>query len=253
MFYQTQYSQGADTLKAEEAQDFSYPAHMHSSFEIITVTEGEMNVTVDGMPYTLRPGMACLVFPNQIHSLETKEHSRHFLCIFSSEYVKAYARTVAAHVPTSNLFAPDGFYLARLLSLPENTDPLFVKGLFYSLCAEFHRGATYVGRADAENDLIVRIFRFVETSFAADCTLEALSENLSYHYVYLSKYFKGYTGISFTQYVNRYRVNEACYLLKNTDKSVLQTALDCGFDSLRSFNRNFKNIVGISPTAYRER
>lgn len=38
---------------------------------------------------------------------------------------------------------------------------------------------------------------------------------------------------------------------QNTDRTVLQVAYDCGFDSLRTFNRNFKRIVGVPPSACR--
>jgi len=46
-------------------------------------------------------------------------------------------------------------------------------------------------------------------------------------------------------------LSHACYLLKNTAQSVLQCALDSGYTSLRSFNRNFKAQFGISPSQYR--
>jgi AraC-like DNA-binding protein len=71
--------------------------------------------------------------------------------------------------------------------------------------------------------------------------------------VYLSQYFKQATGLSYTDYVIRYRVNEASYLLKNTSQTVLQTAYDCGFESLRSFNRNFKRVTALTPQEYRDK
>ncbi len=43
------------------------------------------------------------------------------------------------------------------------------------------------------------------------------------------------------------------YLLRNTDKSALECSCECGYTSLRSFNRNFKAIIGTSPTDYRVR
>ena len=125
-----------------------------------------------------------------------------------------------------------------------------VKGTLYSVCACFDDDREYRERNMGDDDLISRIFRFVENNFSADCSLEALSKHTSYHYVYLSKYFKRYTGISYTDYVNRFRISEACYILQNSSQTILQTAYDCGFDSLRSFNRNFKNIMGMSPSAY---
>lgn len=252
MFYQPQHSTNADTLQFEQGFDFSFPAHLHNSFELIVLTEGSMEVTVDRKKHTLSPGDACLVFPNQIHELHTPEQSRHFLCIFSSNHVHAYTKRITGRIPAENRFTPDPFYLKKLISLHGAPDILTVKGLLYSICAEFDRDMTYTERQADRNELLFQIFHFVETNFGAKCTLEQLSESTSYHYVYLSRYFKKCTGISFTEYVNRYRVNQACYLIKNSEQSILQTALDCGYDSLRSFNRNFKSTVGITPSEYRE-
>ena len=251
MFYQADHSVQSDIFKMESGNDFSFPPHIHGSFELIVVTEGEMVVTVDKKPYTVGAGQAALVFPHQVHALQTPVHSRHFLCIFSPKLVQAYGKVFGAAVPESNLFTPTPFYLERLRKVAAAPHALAVKGVLYALCAELDAGAKYVPRTADKQELIDSIFTFVQQRFSTDCTLSALAAATSYHYAYLSRYFKSYTGISFTDYVNRYRVNEACYLLKNTDHSVLQVALDCGFDSLRSFNRNFKRVMDVTPNAYR--
>lgn len=250
MFYQTHSSLLADGLKLENGIDFSFPMHLHSSFELIVVTEGEMLVTVDGTTYSLCQEDALLIFPNQVHELKTQEHSCHFLCIFSPKLVQAYSKQFIGKVPLNNKFRPDFHFVERLASL-KNTDSIMsVKGALYSLCGEFDTGAEYINKISGDNDLLSDIFKFVETNYSSDCSLDALSHYTSYHYVYLSKYFKKCTGISFTEYVNRYRISEACYLLLNFSRTILQTAYDCGFDSLRSFNRNFKSIMGITPSEY---
>ncbi|MBQ7717835.1 MAG: AraC family transcriptional regulator, partial [Clostridia bacterium] len=55
-------------------------------------------------------------------------------------------------------------------------------------------------------------------------------------------------GMSFTEYLNRFRINRAVYLLSTENKiPVSDVAHLCGFDSLCSFNRNFKRITGTTP------
>ncbi|MBR2021892.1 MAG: cupin domain-containing protein [Clostridia bacterium] len=87
MFYQTHSSLAREGLKLENGIDFNFPMHLHSSFEFILVTEGEMEIVVDGREYVLHEKDALLVFPNQLHELRTKKHSCHFLCIFSTGIV----------------------------------------------------------------------------------------------------------------------------------------------------------------------
>lgn len=78
-----------------------------------------------------------------------------------------------------------------------------------------------------------------------------MSNELGYNSAYLSRYFGEVANMSYTSYVNRYKVSKACYILKNTDKTVLECAYECGYNSLRNFNRNFKSIIGLSPKEYR--
>ena len=105
---------------------------------------------------------------------------------------------------------------------------------------------------DNEN-VPAQIFEFVEKNYNDNCELLSLAENTGYSYSYLSRYFKNITGISFNTYKNRYRINKACYLMDNFNYSILHCALESGYKSIRSFNRNFKNTLGITPIEYRSK
>ena len=251
MFYETKHSLDSDLFKIERGRDFSFPMHLHESFELITVSDGDMTVTVEHTEYLLKKGQAILVFPNQLHSLRTQTHSEHLLCIFSPQLVKAYRNVFAEKLPKNNLFYPDAYCLDALFSEDENDGPLRVKGLLYLICASFDSTAEYMERKSGEDSLLMKIFKFVESHYAGECSLPGLAEQISYHEVYLSRYFKKATGLTFSDYVNRYRVNEGAYILKNSQKKILDVALECGFDSLRTFNRNFKAIMGKTPNEYR--
>lgn len=253
MFYEFKNSLSATDFKIEEGTDFSFPDHLHSSFEFITVTEGELEVTVDKKHYSVRPGNGILIFPNQVHSLLTIEHSAHLLCIFSPKLVAAYNKVYLSKLPVCAIFYPKINYADAFSALRESASPLTVKGLLYTLCGEFDNCAEYVDRDKENASLLVKIFTFVENNFAGECDLSELSRATSYHYVYLSKLFKEAVGTTFTEYVCRYRISEACYILQNTDQPIIKTAYECGFNSLRSFNRNFKRITGKTPSEYRQK
>ena len=257
MFYESKNNLTADELKIEYtaggSEHFTFPAHLHGSFELITVTKGKMSVTVDKKEYLLDEKKMLLVFPNQIHDLKSLGESSHYLCIFSPKLVSAYAKHTHSSVPSDNLFSPSEYLLGKFLSLHEDSSLIKVKGVLYSLCAEFDAGASYRERKTDKGDLLPEIFQFVENNFAYTCTLRDLARATSYSYEYLSKYFRAHTGITFTDYVCGYRINEACYALQNSELSILQVSLECGFDSLRSFNRNFKKTLGVTPNEYREK
>jgi AraC-like DNA-binding protein len=89
-------------------------------------------------------------------------------------------------------------------------------------------------------------------NFQQECSLIEAAKASGYDYSYLSRTFKKKTGISFTEYVNQYRISQAAYLLSNTTDSISSIAFACGFNTIRSFNRNFKELIGIPPGEYRK-
>lgn len=68
-----------------------------------------------------------------------------------------------------------------------------------------------------------------------------------------SRFFRRQVGKPFVQYVNEWRVGLACRNLLETDDSITDVALGSGFDNLSNFNRQFKRIVGVTPSEYRSR
>ena len=251
MFYQYHQLSSPDYLRLENGQNFSFPAHLHQCFELIWLRSGEMEVTVDGQTVLLTAGQALMIFPNQIHALRST-HSEHLLCIFSPRLVQAFSTKLENRVPTDSRFFPDT-YLTEALARLDTASTTVKKGVLYSLCGQFDEAAVYRTRPSGREELLHRIFHFVENHFAGECTLSALADALGYDYAYLSRYFKRTVGMPFNTYVNHYRLSHACYLMENRRLSVTQCALDSGYASVQSFNRNFKLAFGITPTAYRSR
>jgi len=156
-----------------------------------------MKISVDKKQYTVTKGNALLIFPNEVHSLETPCHSSHFLCIFSVKLVQAYSYVFNTKRPKNHLFSVDGHILSMLEGLRGSNDLLKIKGVLYCLCSSFNENAEYCERHKEKEDLLFTIFKFVETNYNKECSLEALSNETSYHSVYLSRYFKKCTDLSY--------------------------------------------------------
>ena len=173
------------------------------------------------------------------------------LFIFSPGLVSAYTKMIGDKIPTDHRFTLSQTCLAMAEATSQDADVLAIKGLLYAVFAEFHRGADYVSADTDSRSLLFRIFRFIQKSYNGECTLEALAQATGYEYSYLSRYFKRLAGISFNEYVNKVRISHACYLLTNNNMSVFEISEECGFKSLRSLNRNFLKVVGVTPTEYK--
>lgn len=251
MFYEFEYLTPDKNAYKQYGENFNFSQHLHRSFEFITVLSGEMEVTVDNKSYRLSDGLSLIVFPNQVHSLSSTK-SRHLLYIFSPELVGAYTQKVLGKLPADNSFRPDKYLINALDNICEDASDTEKKGLLYSLCSQFDKTANYQTRKDDNKNLMYKIFNFVDLNYANDCSLNNLSRETGFSYSYLSRYFKKTVGISFCEYVNSYKINKACYLLTNSDNSILQCAMDSGYSSLRSFNRNFVSHLSITPGEYRK-
>jgi len=64
--------------------------------------------------------------------------------------------------------------------------------------------------------------------------------------------FKKATGVNFIDYLSRVRIEKSKALLLNPNSRISEAAFACGFQSMTNFNREFKRIVGRSPTQFRE-
>lgn len=66
-----------------------------------------------------------------------------------------------------------------------------------------------------------------------------------------SRFFRRATGNTFTDFVNLVRVNRACQLLQETERSITHIAYEVGFNNMANFNRRFLDIKGMTPSEYR--
>ncbi len=251
MFYQNQHFGISEYFCKERGENFSFPAHIHHSFEFITILDGAMEITVENDVYTLNQGEGVIIFPEQVHSLKS-EKSKHLLIIFSADIISAYYSKHSSEIPKSSKIVVPEYILSQISELEKTSSIVKTKAALYSVISILDESTEYVNRKSVENGLLRTIFDFVENNFEKDCTLEKLSRVTGYNRSYLSRYFSRSTNMSFISFVNRRRISKACYILKNTSKSVIECSYDCGYTSLRSFNRNFKLYIGVSPNDYRK-
>ena len=105
---------------------------------------------------------------------------------------------------------------------------------------------------DADAHLSARIINYVQQNYTGSLTLEQMARDLGYNYTYLSAYFNQRLHTGFQDFVNQYRVSHAAMLLQGSSIPVTQVAEQCGFGTIRSFNRVFLKSLGMSPTAFRK-
>jgi AraC-like DNA-binding protein/ligand-binding sensor protein len=109
-----------------------------------------------------------------------------------------------------------------------------------------------VRRSNAEPVAITRAKEYITQNLQNDMTLSDVAKAACTSTFYICKLFKRHTGMNFTEYVSRLRVEKAKELLANPNLRISEIAYEVGFQSLTHFNRIFRKLGGKAPTAYRE-
>ena len=105
---------------------------------------------------------------------------------------------------------------------------------------------------NVESPFIRRAKDFITHNQAENLTLEKVAKVVNTSTFYFCKMFKKATGLTFTEYLTRVRVEKAKNLLLNPHLRISEIAFEVGFQSLSQFNRAFKKVAGQTPTLYRK-
>lgn len=101
-------------------------------------------------------------------------------------------------------------------------------------------------------ELIFNAVQFAKQN-ATECgiSVEEVARNAGFSIDYFNRIFLSHTGFTVTAYIHYIRLKQAAFLLRTTDKSVLDIALQIGYDSHEGFTKAFKKKYGLTPSEYR--
>lgn len=245
MMYEKEWENPNYKFLSYDADNLNWHIHYHESFEICYILDGEISITIDNTLYKLTSGDAVIIFPRQLHCYETIESSKMRIITFLPQLVPEFTNRYKNMIPERNDIKNIG-----TLSEYFNPQDIFAqKGLIYSVLGVLTRSAKFKEAAsNEESQVLLKILKYIEKNYKQNCRLQSAAEELSYGYSYLSRTFKRRMGMSYTEYLNKYRINRALYMLSHEKYMQIQDiAEQCGYDSLCSFNRNFKHFTGRTP------
>lgn len=253
MLYQHENSVGKNFYECIQYHDFYYVPHMHRHPELIYVREGEVLVeSSGGCVETIGKGEYALVLPNCIHGYTTPNHSLVDVCIFSQDYASSFFKDVRGKKADRTRFlcrpAISELVTREMFVTDRAPDLYLMKSMVYAVLHEYHNQVTF-SKVESKNELLLnQIVGYVEANYTEDITLKGMGEALGYEPHYLSRYFHDRIPMHFSKYVNWYRVDMATELLRNTELPITEIAARSGFQSLRSFNRVYRDFTGITPS-----
>lgn len=103
-----------------------------------------------------------------------------------------------------------------------------------------------------DNDRAAKVFQYVKDNYKDAISLEDISSLASMTVPSFCRYFKKLTQKTFTNFVNEYRILEACKIITEEKISISETCFKVGFNNVAHFNNHFKKVTGVSPSKYRK-
>jgi AraC-like DNA-binding protein len=167
-----------------------------------------------------------------------------------AQFRKVYELTQQWGIQNSEEQLKEAFFATRVLSQKEHEAVVKLLEIFASHLSEISNQIV-VQQHNAEPPMITRAKDYIKQNQAEDLSLGQVAKAVNTSSFYFCKMFKKGTGLNFTEYVSRVRIESARNLLLNPNLRISEIAYQVGFQSLTHFNRVFKKIVGESPTEFR--
>lgn len=251
IYHQPHNSQGLFNYNAYIYEGVGYRSHFHTNYELIYVFNGEVSVKVFGKALTLSQGEALLISPLAVHSFDIPQESKAWVGVFSEDHVEAFAAKYK-NVQFSP-FKPDGeltAFLEKELFIQGRPRHYLCLSCLYLICDQCEKNAVGISSPEAKS-FRSAILTSISESFQGEISMKNLATSLGYEYHYFSQLFHKHFNMDFKKFINLFRYERACALLSKKDRSITAVYKECGFSSLRNFNRVFKQMSGITPNQYR--
>ena len=232
----------------------NFPAHVHDEIELVYVFDGSGSGFCDGKQYTLKPNSVFVSFPDQIHSFSGCVDGEYILLVISPSRLLYHEAFFRSRVPTGAL-AEGSPELAQLLNaaLDAFTNKASTAVTYGYLTAFF--GKLFDGmefRAATElSSTVTQLLQYCSQHYQERLTLEDLCKALHISSSHVSHIFSNRLKISFPDYMNALRLNQAVSLLQKSGLNMTQVANRAGFPTIRTFNRVFRKQYGCTPLEYR--
>jgi len=142
------------------------------------------------------------------------------------------------------------YFSTRVLS-PKQYDSMLKLLTIFAQHLSMVSNQLVVRQQNEEPPVITKAKQYIQENQTEDLSLGQVAKAINTSTFYFCKMFKKVTGINFTDYLSRIRIEKAKNLLLNPNLRISEIAYAVGFQSLTHFNRVFKKILGQSPTDYR--
>ena len=255
----------------------SVPLHWHGEFEINFIISGRAEFICGDKRFISSEGDIIIIPPNMLHAVYPHEsfRQRYDTVVFSPEMlgvsendrcaVECLKPIVSGCAAINTRITREHVYYGELKTTAENIfscakgnasrlDMLMKSELlrFFWLLEESGDISLTDKNTASRSEMIRPAIEYMNDNFSEAVTVEQLAEITNMSKSYFMRRFKETAGVGAIEYLSQLRIKKACEILLGTDKTVAETAFECGFRNLSNFNRQFRRLAGCAPKEYRK-
>lgn len=259
-------------------RDIDY-LHFHNYMEIGYCYEGTGTLTLGKKNYRFNGGEFTVIPQNYPHTTNSDDDT-----VSRWEYLfvdaEGILQEICGHNPIRQermsrrlnsraLFLKEKDYpslggeVRRILDIMRNTEEFYQEeaaGLLTALLAAVARKNQETSEKE-ENGLeeskfsvmIAQTLQYIGAHYAEPIKVKELASMSHISETHFRRIFSSYMNMSPLEYINQVRIRMACEHLKRTDEPIAEIAVKCGFSTNSTFNRNFKQLLGVTPMEWRKR
>lgn len=243
--------------------DIIFPAHFHSDIEIVYVIEGVLLVGIGNQMYELHAGEIAVIPSNSIHFFDQKENAgtnTDYILVFSPEmlYENLFVTPFVVTPNDSQMYLEKFQQLSTVFQEKGRSYILEMQSMITDICYHLSCEEAFVTSHNAVRNVysdskIQHVLEYINNNLKEELSFEEICERFSISEARLRKEFMDTVGMTFAKYVANRRICMVESMLRQTDVSIIDICYECGFSSVRTFNRIFLKATGLTPMQYRKK
>lgn len=238
--------------------EYSWGPGIRDHYLFHYVTEGRGTVQTPEGTFSIGPGCLFLIRPSEVVSYvsDKEEPWEYYWVGFNGTEAHRLINLTPFSFQETVLHLEDQNIRSLLVQIYDSrgnssaSEAKMLGALYQFLGVLIEKSELNQSKKTPTKQYIEQAIKFISRNFSSEISIEDVAKAVRISPSHLYRIFSSELGMPPAQFLIRYRINEACSILKNSNLSISEVAVSTGFSDPLYFSRAFKKVKGLSPRAY---
>lgn len=226
------------------------PAHFHHAVEILYITSGTKNVTINGVPHVMHENDILVCAPWVIHSFIHCDEGEQICAVIPCEFCLDFESLCLNFCAQNIIVNDEDKEILHLMESLEGADNrILYEGIVNTVLGLYIKKTHFSKEAAPPLQAKMgEIANYIDEHYQEEMTLSQIAQHFGYTQTHFSMLFKKLFSITFINYLNFVRIQKSLPLLKT--HTVSSVYFYCGFKNPQQYFLYFKRFFDCSPLEY---